>query len=113
MVPYDLAVSTTDANTLWIVRTSMYGSSPNMNGNMVYKSTDGGNNWTNVTTAFLDGEYPTNIIHQRGSNGGIYIGTRRAVYYKTMCLLIGYFIITTCLQAQILPGLSLITGVAK
>ncbi|MEM7105145.1 MAG: LamG-like jellyroll fold domain-containing protein [Bacteroidota bacterium] len=81
-VPYDIAVSAEDHNTIWIARTSMYGSSPNMNGNLIYMSGDGGNTWTNITTPALDGEYPTNIVHQRGSDGGVYIGTRRAVYYR-------------------------------
>lgn len=81
-VPYDLTLDPTDENILWIVRTSQYGSSPNMDDHLVYKSIDGGSNWINITTSMLDGEYPTNIVHQKGSDGGVYIGTRRAVYYR-------------------------------
>ena len=82
-VPYDIAVSGTDAQTLWLVRTSQYGDYPNINGNVVYKSVNGGTNWTNVTDANLNNEWPTNIAHQLGSNGALYIGTRRAVYYRS------------------------------
>ena len=60
----------------------MYGSYPNYNGDKVFKSTDGGLNWTNLTSNTLDDVFPTNIEHQRGSNGGVYLGTRTAVYYK-------------------------------
>ena len=81
-VAYDITISSTDANTLWAARvhqSTYYGPD---NGNKVYKSTDGGSTWTNITTSDLDGEYLTNIEHQRGSNGGVYVATRRAVYYR-------------------------------
>lgn len=81
-VPYDIAVSGTDPQTVWLVRTSQYGDYPNINGYVVYKSTNGGANWTNITTAGLNNEWPTNIAHQLGSSGSLYIGTRRAVYYR-------------------------------
>lgn len=79
-VPYDIAVSGTDPQTIWLVRTSQYGDYPDHDGYVVYKSTNGGTAWTNITTASLNGEWPTNITHQLGSNGEVYIGTRRAVY---------------------------------
>ena len=59
----------------------MYGSYPNYNGEKVFKSTDGGNNWVNLTTNTLD-DVSTNIEYQRGSDGGVYLGTRTAVYYR-------------------------------
>jgi len=80
-VPLDVTCDSEDANTLWITRTSQY-SSTTLNGSLVYKSTDGGNSWTNITTATLNGETPTCIVHQRGTDGGVYLGTRRAVYYR-------------------------------
>ncbi|NUQ14796.1 MAG: PKD domain-containing protein [Flavobacteriales bacterium] len=81
-VPYDIAVSGTDPQTLWLVRTSQYGNSPVLDGHVVYRSTNGGGTWTNITDANLNGEWPTNIVHQLGSDGGLYIGTRRAVYFR-------------------------------
>ena len=80
-VPYDIAVSASNENEIWAARTSQYGST-NLNGRMIFKSTDGGNTWSNYTSASLNGEVITNIEHQKGTNGGIYIGTRRAVYYR-------------------------------
>ncbi|MCC7501041.1 MAG: PKD domain-containing protein [Flavobacteriales bacterium] len=81
-VPYDIAVSGTDAQTIWLLRTSQYGDAPNHDGYVAYKSTNGGGNWTNITTSSLNGEWPTNITHQLGSNGEVYIGTRRAVFRR-------------------------------
>ncbi|MEO8069000.1 MAG: PKD domain-containing protein, partial [Flavobacteriales bacterium] len=49
----------------------------------VYRSVNGGTNWTNITDASLNNEWPTNIAHQLGSNGALYVGTRRAVYYRS------------------------------
>lgn len=82
-LPYDIAVSGTDPQTIWLVRTSQYGDYPNHDGYVAFKSVNGGTNWTNITTANLNGEWPTNIAHQLGSSGGLYIGTRRAVYYRS------------------------------
>ena len=81
-ITYDITISSNDENTIWISRNSMYGSYPNYDGEKVYKSTDGGMNWVNLTTNTLDDVFPTNIEHQRGSDGGIYLGTRNAVYYR-------------------------------
>lgn len=82
-VPYDIAVSGTDPQTIWLLRTSQYGNSPNLNGYVVFRSTNGGGTWTNITDANLNGEWPTNIVHQLGTNGGLYIGTRRSVYLRS------------------------------
>jgi len=81
-IPFDLTVSSEDASHLWMVRTSMYGTPGDGQGNDVFKSTDAGNTWINWTTASLNNENITNIEHQRGSDGGVYIGTRQAVYYR-------------------------------
>ena len=48
----------------------------------MFKSTDGGQNWVNLSTPTLDGQHMTNIEHQRGSNGGVYLGTRTTVFYR-------------------------------
>lgn len=81
--PLDIAVSTEDDNRIWLARTMQSSGSgyPNLNGYKVYFSSDGGANWTNITTPTLNGEYLTNIEYQRGTDG-VYLGTRRAVYYR-------------------------------
>ncbi|MEI7802287.1 MAG: PKD domain-containing protein, partial [Bacteroidota bacterium] len=81
-IPFDIAVSSTNENELWLVRTQQSSQQSNLNGYKVFKTTDGGNSWQNLTTVTLDGEYITCIEHQRGTNGGVYIGTRRTVYYR-------------------------------
>ena len=80
-VPYDIAVSATDENIIWAARTSQYGNT-NLDGRMIFKSTNGGMTWGNYSSSTLNGEVITNIEHQKGTNGGVYIGTRRAVYYR-------------------------------
>ncbi len=81
-VPYDVTVSSADPNTIWVARTSMYDDYPDIDNGQILKSTDGGNTYSNYSSSVLDGESITNIVHQRGSNGGVYIGTRRGVYYR-------------------------------
>lgn len=80
-IPYDIEVDPTDHMKLWICRTNMY-STPEIDGASVYMSLNGGDSWTNISGTGLNGESPTNIVHQMGSQGGLYVGTRRAVYYK-------------------------------
>jgi len=81
-IPYDITISSYDENTLWIARCSMYGGVQDAQGYEVFKSISGGQNWINWSTPALDNINATNIEHQRGSNGGIYLGTRDAVYYR-------------------------------
>ncbi|HRH39717.1 MAG TPA: PKD domain-containing protein, partial [Flavobacteriales bacterium] len=50
---------------------------------MVYKSTNGGNSWTNITSSLLNSETPTNIVRACGTPDGIYLGTHRTVYYHS------------------------------
>lgn len=72
-----IAVSGSDANTLW----AAYRSGPN--GNKIFKSTDGGTSWTNLTTTTLNGVNLSDMTHQLGTNGGIYlIGDYGKVFYR-------------------------------
>ena len=81
-IPYDITVSSFDENTLWIARCSMYGDTWDAQGYEVFKSVDGGQSWINWSTPTLDNINITNIEHQRGSDGGVYIGTRESVYFR-------------------------------
>jgi len=81
-IPYDITISSDDENTLWIARCSMYGDTWDAEGYEVFKSIDGGQNWINWSTPTLDNINITNIEYQRGSDGGVYIGTRESVYYR-------------------------------
>ncbi|MAQ32011.1 MAG: hypothetical protein CMD26_04705 [Flavobacteriales bacterium] len=81
-IPFDITVSSENANHVWIARCPNSLSYSSYDGSKVYKSTNGGENWTNITGVGLSGENITNIEYLRGSNDGIYLGTRKNVYYK-------------------------------
>ena len=51
------------------------------NGTKVFKTTDGGTNWTNLTTAALDGESIKDIQYVGGAVAKAYIVTNVNVYY--------------------------------
>ncbi len=71
-----LAVSAEDANVLWAAVT--YGS----NGKKIYKTTNGGTSWINLSTATLNNLTIQNIMAQYGTDGGIYLGTNGGVFYR-------------------------------
>ena len=52
------------------------------NGYQVFESSDAGNSWQNLTTPVLNDEHVISLVHQRGTQGGLYLGTTRAVYYR-------------------------------
>ncbi len=51
-------------------------------GYQVFESQNAGDTWQNLTTATLNDEHVISISHQRGTEGGLYLGTTRAVYYR-------------------------------
>lgn len=72
-----ITLSFSDENTLWIA-----GSSQPSN-KRVYKTTDGGTTWINLTTATINAIPYYNIVTQAGTNGGVYIlGKSGKVYYR-------------------------------
>ncbi len=81
-IPYDITISNEDPNNIWIARCPNSTSYESYSSSKVYHSVNGGENWQNVTGSGLNGENITNIEYQRGSNDGIYLGTRTGVYYK-------------------------------
>lgn len=73
-----LAASFSDENTLWMV------SPDNSSNNRVFKTTDGGASWTNLTTNTINGQSYTAIVHQQGTDNGVYIfGDNGKVFYKS------------------------------
>ena len=81
-IPFDITISSENANHVWIARCPNSLSYESYEGSKVYKSINAGDDWTNVTGSGLSGENITNIEYHRGSNGGVYLGTRKNVYYK-------------------------------
>lgn len=71
-----LACDAEDENKIWFAY-------PDGNdGEKIYTSSDGGLTWENLTTPALNGEHITYIMHQGGTDGGIYLGTFRSLWFK-------------------------------
>jgi len=69
-----IAVSASDPNTIWICLGG-YSS-----GNKVFRSTDGGGTWTNISGTLAN--IPVNtIVYEKNSPDRVYIGTDIGIYY--------------------------------
>ncbi len=66
----DIATHPTDPNTLYITA-----------GNSVYKSTDRGLNWTDMTDN-LPAIHLNAIVYYKNANEGLYVGSEAGVYYR-------------------------------
>jgi photosystem II stability/assembly factor-like uncharacterized protein len=77
---FDVAVGDND-NDLWLACYHPYGWNSSSN-NKVYYSNNGGTSWTNWSSSVTNGQSITNIVYQRGTNGGVYLGTRQTVFYR-------------------------------
>ena len=75
----------TNSQDVWLATTHRYGWYSD-NAHKVYYSSDGGSTWTDWTTSIIANESVKEIIHQRGTNGGIYIGTHRSVFYRNKAM---------------------------
>ena len=73
-------VHATDPNKMWFIIIG------NHTGNKIFQTEDGGETWTDLTTSAIDNEYVTQLVHQRGTDDGIYLGTDKAVYYKNSAM---------------------------
>ncbi len=71
-----LACSAEDENRIWFAYPD------GGDGEKIYTSYDGGESWVNVTTTALNSEHITYIMHQGGTDGGLYIGTYRTIWFK-------------------------------
>ena len=70
-----IEVNQDDENEIWVTRSSSSSSGK------VYHSTDGGYNWTNMSSGLPIISH--NIIkHIKGSNGGLFVGNDLGVYYR-------------------------------
>lgn len=48
----------------------------------VFESLDGGASWTNLTTSALDNETPQYLLHQMGTDRGLYLVTTSKIFYR-------------------------------
>ncbi len=73
-----LAVNPENEQEIWA-----YFSHQANDGSKVFRSLDGGQSWENRTTADLDGHRIHAMLYQAGTDGVVYIGTDKAVFYRT------------------------------
>ena len=71
-----LSISPLNENELWIAYPS------GANGNKVFKTSNGGQTWDNWTNSILNNESVQSIAHIAGTDGGIYVATNKAMYYR-------------------------------
>lgn len=71
-----LAASAEDENRLWLAFPDAG------DGEKIYTSKTGGTSWENLSSPALNGEHITYILHQGGTDGGIYLGTFRTIWFK-------------------------------
>ena len=62
-------------NEIWVTANS------GNNGQKVYRSTDGGNSWENMTSDVLDNEALKDVYHQGGSGGFVYVVSQTGFFY--------------------------------
>ncbi|MCC6459795.1 MAG: PKD domain-containing protein [Saprospiraceae bacterium] len=71
-----LTLSPEDENLLWVAYPD------GADGQKIYRSANGGQSWDNLSTPALDGEHLSYLLHQGGTNGGVYLGTYRSIWYR-------------------------------
>lgn len=71
-----LTLSPENENLLWLAYPD------GSNGQKIYRSVNGGQQWQNLSTPALNGEHITYLLHQGGTDGGVYLGTSRMVWYR-------------------------------
>ncbi len=78
-VPF--TISATNPDELWVAFQKAG------NGQKVYKTVNSGANWENLTSATLNNLRINNIVHQEGTNGGVYIASDEGgVFYRNNSL---------------------------
>lgn len=67
-------------NEIWIAYPS------GSNGNKVFHSTNGGINWTNITSSTLNNQSIQSLVYIAGTNGALYAASNNAVFYKNAAM---------------------------
>jgi photosystem II stability/assembly factor-like uncharacterized protein len=75
----DITIDEHNSEIIWM---AILSSASSTNNNKVFKSTDGGTTWFNYSSAILNNHTMQSIVHQRGTDGGVYVGTTQAVFYR-------------------------------
>lgn len=73
----NIAVSYTNEKELWLAYRA------GSRSNKVFHSVNGGDTWINLTTSMVEEETSSDIIHQAGTNGGVYLACDRGkIFYR-------------------------------
>jgi photosystem II stability/assembly factor-like uncharacterized protein len=75
----DITIDVHQSDIIWA---GILSGNTSSNGSKIFKSVDGGITWTNYTTATLDNQIIQSIVFQRGTDGGVYAGTNKTVFYR-------------------------------
>lgn len=75
----DITIDEHNSDVIWM---AILSSASSTNNNKVFKSIDGGASWFNYSSAILNNHTMQSIVHQRGTDGGVYVGTNLAVFYR-------------------------------
>lgn len=76
-----ITLSGTNPNVLW----AAFRSAPN--GKIVFRTNDGGKTWENLTTPAIASLTPSDIVHQLGTNGGVYLACEGGnIYYRNSAM---------------------------
>ena len=75
-----ITINPANANEIWIAYPS------GSNGNKVFHSTNGGINWTNITSSTLNNQSIQSLVYIAGTNGALYAASNNAVFYKNAAM---------------------------
>ncbi len=76
-----ISLSATTENELWV------GLKDGSSANKIFKTTDGGSSWVNITTPTIGSLHILSMMHQMGTNGGVYVaGSDGKAYYRNNTL---------------------------
>lgn len=70
-----------NSQDVWLATKHNYGWY-STNAHKIFYSNNGGTTWVDWTTPLIANEAVNQIVYQRGTNGGIYLGSRKSVYYR-------------------------------
>jgi len=71
-----IAINPQNENELYLAYTG------GANGSKVFKTINGGTSWSNISSAILNNESIHSIVYVAGTEGGVYVGTNNAVFYR-------------------------------
>jgi tetratricopeptide (TPR) repeat protein len=71
-----LSLNPLNENEMWIAYPD------GSNGNKVFKTSNGGTSWNNLSSAVLNNESPQALVHSAGTDGAVYLFTQFSAYYR-------------------------------